>query len=360
MFRILAFLLLPVICLAQVNSNGEKPTGELLSNEISPNEIKRNASFNLDEIKVRWKKAALENCTGVPCVSFSAPGPVTSIVATPTGPTSVRVTFGEPASNGGSPITGYEATATPTSSAPAKRKSSAAITVKGDKSPIDIPGLTTGQNYIFTVVAINAAGGSPPTVTVTPVTPCTLNTATTEQIPPLNLNTSYDGPQEAKLISLTTGATGIGTPTGLPTGMTATWVVGGSIIIKGTPMVAGTFNYTIPLTGGCGSVEAKGTIVVGAAPPLCVLAGNDNIIIQSGTPLGSGLLIGTTPLGVTSIIYGGGLPPNTNLVWSEGHLYLQGQPSAVQTEPITFFFILKGGECDNKEAIGRFLLEVLL
>ena len=68
MFRILALLLLPVICLAQVNSNGEKPTGELLSNEIAPNDMKRNASFNLDEIKVRWKKAALENCTGVPCV----------------------------------------------------------------------------------------------------------------------------------------------------------------------------------------------------------------------------------------------------------------------------------------------------
>jgi uncharacterized protein (TIGR02145 family) len=31
-------------------------------------EIKRNALYNLDEIKVRWKKAALENCPGVPCV----------------------------------------------------------------------------------------------------------------------------------------------------------------------------------------------------------------------------------------------------------------------------------------------------
>jgi uncharacterized protein (TIGR02145 family) len=69
MFRILALLLLPVICLAQVNSNGEKPTGELLSNEIAPNDMKRNASFNVEEIKVRWKKAALENCTGVPCVT---------------------------------------------------------------------------------------------------------------------------------------------------------------------------------------------------------------------------------------------------------------------------------------------------
>ncbi len=30
--------------------------------------IQRNASFNVEEIKVRWKKAALENCAGVPCV----------------------------------------------------------------------------------------------------------------------------------------------------------------------------------------------------------------------------------------------------------------------------------------------------
>jgi len=31
--------------------------------------IERNVSFNVEEIKVRWKKAALENCTGVPCVT---------------------------------------------------------------------------------------------------------------------------------------------------------------------------------------------------------------------------------------------------------------------------------------------------
>ena len=39
------------------------------TSEKQPLEIKRNASFNLEEIKVRWKKAALENCTGVPCVA---------------------------------------------------------------------------------------------------------------------------------------------------------------------------------------------------------------------------------------------------------------------------------------------------
>ena len=36
--------------------------------------IQRNTLFNLDEIKVRWKKAALENCPGVPCV-VSPPAP---------------------------------------------------------------------------------------------------------------------------------------------------------------------------------------------------------------------------------------------------------------------------------------------
>ena len=261
MFRILALLLLPVICLAQVNSNGEKPTGELLSNEISPNEMKRNASFNLEEIKVRWKKAALENCPGVPCPSFSAPGPVTNIVATITGPTSVSVSFATPSSTGGSPITGYIATATTTSSAPAKRKSSATITVEGKESPIVIPGLVAGVNYIFSVVAINAAGGSTPTVTVTPVTPCTLNTATAvSNQSSLTLGTTIIV-LEAITIATTTGATGIGTATGLPTGMTATWS-NNSIKISGKPTAANTFNYTIPLTGGCGIVEAKGSITV--------------------------------------------------------------------------------------------------
>tara|TARA_R110002073_G_scaffold108336_3_gene243332 strand:- start:1642 stop:6312 length:4671 start_codon:yes stop_codon:yes gene_type:complete len=59
----------------------------------------------------------------------------------------------------------------------------------------------------------------------------------------------------------TTGATGIGTATGLPTGVTATWS-GDMITISGTPNVLGTFNYTIPVTGGCGNINATGTITV--------------------------------------------------------------------------------------------------
>jgi uncharacterized protein (TIGR02145 family) len=51
------------ICLS-VSLNGQSTN----SQDAEKNEsIQRNATYNLEEIKVRWKKAALENCTGVPC-----------------------------------------------------------------------------------------------------------------------------------------------------------------------------------------------------------------------------------------------------------------------------------------------------
>ena len=51
--------------------NGQSTNNQDLEKGTS---IQRNTLFNLDEIKVRWKKAALENCPGVPCV-VSPPAP---------------------------------------------------------------------------------------------------------------------------------------------------------------------------------------------------------------------------------------------------------------------------------------------
>jgi hypothetical protein len=58
----------------------------------------------------------------------------------------------------------------------------------------------------------------------------------------------------------TTGATGA-TISGLPTGITGTWS-NNNISITGTPTTSGVYNYTISLTGGCGSVSTTGTITV--------------------------------------------------------------------------------------------------
>ncbi|HEX8013714.1 MAG TPA: Ig-like domain-containing protein, partial [Flavobacterium sp.] len=63
------------------------------------------------------------------------------------------------------------------------------------------------------------------------------------------------------------GFTGIGTVTGLPSGVTPS-LSGNTLTISGTPTASGTFTYTIPLTGGtCGGTRnATGTITVTAAP----------------------------------------------------------------------------------------------
>jgi uncharacterized protein (TIGR02145 family) len=119
----------------------------------------RRSSFNLEELKVRWKKAALENCPGVPCITVTVPGPPTSVTAS-AGNASVSVAFVAPTNNGGSAITGYTVTSSP-----------GGVTATGATSPINVTGLTNGTAYTFTVIATNAIGNSSPSTASSAVTP---------------------------------------------------------------------------------------------------------------------------------------------------------------------------------------------
>jgi gliding motility-associated-like protein len=132
---------------------------------------------------------------------------------------------------------------------------------------------TTGplsSNTCFRANHNTTCGVSPSNVVCITVNP--LNTVTG----PGTATTCVNTPITA-INHTTTGATGIGTPTGLPAGVTATFG-SNTITISGTPTVAGTFNYSIPLTGGCGTVNATGTITVNPVPtvtpgsnsPICV------------------------------------------------------------------------------------------
>ena len=319
--RILLFSLLPLLSFAQSNSKVTLSTNKQTS-EKGPLEQKRNTIFNLDEIKVRWKKAALENCPWVVCPTSSVPGPCTTILATPMGPSSANVSFVPPTNDGGSPITGYIVTATPTSSAPAKRKLSSVIVITGTSSPILVTGLSFGINYIFSVLATNAIGGSPPITTTTTVTPCILNTALAASTnPTLDVNTVLI----PSITVATTGATGIGTATGLPGGVTAGWS-SNLITISGTPTATGTFNYTIPLTGGCGTVIATGTITVTAAntagaasstPTLCI----SNVLTN----------ITHTTTGATGIGSATGLPAGVSAAWASNTITISGIPTVTGT-----------------------------
>ena len=80
MARILFLMMLPFVCFSQITPSEDIPVNNILK-EKENLDTKRKASYNLEEIKVRWKKAALENCSGVPCttsVACSAGTPSTS------------------------------------------------------------------------------------------------------------------------------------------------------------------------------------------------------------------------------------------------------------------------------------------
>jgi uncharacterized protein (TIGR02145 family) len=155
-------LFIVTICFfALVTLNGQivqerLPGAEEISNRRSP--------FNLEELKVRWKKAALENCPGVPCITATVPGPPTSVTAS-AGNASASVAFVAPTNNGGSAITGYTVTSSP-----------GGITATGATSPINVTGLTNGTAYTFRVVATNAIGNSVASAASTAITPVAPNT----------------------------------------------------------------------------------------------------------------------------------------------------------------------------------------
>ena len=97
----------------------------------------------------------------------SVPGAPTIGTAT-AGNAQTIVAFTAPASNGGSPITGYTVTSNPGN-----------ITGTGSTSPITVTGLTNGTAYTFTVVATNANGNSLPSSASNSVTPSTVPGAPT-------------------------------------------------------------------------------------------------------------------------------------------------------------------------------------
>lgn len=150
----------------------------------------------------------------------------------------------------------------------------------GNGSTVTVsPASTT--TYTVTGTASNGAGGTfthTQTVTVNVNSNATSTASVPSSTPTLCINTLL-----TPITHTTTGATGIGVPIGLPTGITASWL-NNKITISGTPTSAGTFNYSIPLTGGCGAVSATGKIIVNAnLPAIVTIASSLATTICAGT-----------------------------------------------------------------------------
>ncbi len=151
----------------------------------------------------------------------------------------------------------------------------------------------------------------------------------------------------------TTGATGIGTPTGLPAGLTANWQYN-TLAISGTATEVGTFNYSIPLAGGCGNVEAQGAITV--KPANTVSPASSNPVLCINTPLTAITHTTTGATGITNAGVSGanGLPAGVSAAWAGNTITISGTPTVAGI--YNYSIPLEGG-CGSFFAVGA--IEVL-
>ena len=182
--------------------------------------------------------------------------------------------------------------------------------------------------------SVNATG----TITVNASATNTVTAASSSPTPCLNaLMTS--------ITHATTNATGIGAATGLPSGVTAAWL-SNVITISGTPTVPGTFNYSIPLTGGCGSVNATGTITVNPIATNTVTAASSSPTSCLNAVMTS---ITHTTANATGIGTATGLPAGVRAAWLSNVITISGTPTVSGT--FTYSIPLTGG-CGTVNATG--------
>ena len=143
----------------------------------------------------------------------------------------------------------------------------------------------------------------------------------------------------------TTGATGASV-TGLPTGVTGSWA-GNVVTISGTPTVAGTFNYTVTLTGGCGTITTTGSITVTANNTIAITsaAGTNIQTVCINTPITT-ITYATT--GATNATFSG-LPTGLTGTWAANVVTISGTPTTAATS--NFTITLTGG-CGNITSTG--------
>ena len=122
---------------------------------------------------------------------------------------------------------------------------------------------TPTQAGTFNYTVTLDGGCKPTTAQGTMVVNLTNNTISLTSGSGTNNQSSCRNSTITNITYATTGATNA-TVTGLPEGVSGSWN-NNVVTISGTPVpTAGTFNYTVTLTGGCGTITAAGSIAINA------------------------------------------------------------------------------------------------
>ncbi|MFO0467921.1 MAG: beta strand repeat-containing protein, partial [Bacteroidota bacterium] len=221
----------------------------------------------------------------------------------------------------------------------------AGVTASWVSNTITISGTPTESGiFAYTIPLTGGCGTVNATGTITVTTNNSVTSASTA--PTLCLNTTL-----TNITHTTTGATGIGSASGLPAGVTASWA-SNTITISGTPTVSGTFNYTIPLTGGCSSINATGTIIVN--PENTVIA----VIADSIACLNAAMTsILYTTTGATGIGASTGLPTGVSAGWIANTITISGSPTVSGT--FNYTIPLTGG-CGTVNVTGTISVKEII
>lgn len=232
----------------------------------------------------------------------TVPGAPTGVEGSASNAT-VLLIWSAPASNGGSPITSYTATAY-VGGVPV----GITATASGSATGVAVTGLTNGTAYTFTVHATNALGNSPESAPSAPVTPTTVTvpgapTGVAGLPGDTQVTVFWGAPASdgGSPITSYTVSTYIG---GVPTGVPVT-VAGTSALITGlTDGIAYTFTVHAGNAVGTGPESAPSSPVVPIPPPpdmaitmngpASVIAGNSAVYTLNVANLGPSTASGVT------------------------------------------------------------------
>jgi sugar lactone lactonase YvrE len=154
------------------------------------------------------------------------------------------------------------------------------------------------------------------------------------------------------IIHTTSGLQGIGVATNLPPGVTASFATG-IITISGTPTTSGTFNYTIPLLDGCGTVSATGTINVAANNTAGAASSTPTLCINTAlTPITHATTV-ATGIANSGVSGANGLPPGVSATWASNTITISGTPTAAGT---FLYSIPSTGGCASANATGTIIV----
>jgi hypothetical protein len=206
------------------------------------------------------------------------------------------------------------------------------------------PSDTGTFNYTVTVTGACGEVTATGTIIVRPNNTITLTSAPGTDNQTVCVNTAI-----TPITYSTTGATGA-TVTGLPRGLTGAFS-DGVITISGTPEVAGTFNYTVTLTGGCGNVTATGTITVQPNPTITLTSapGTNNQTVCVDTAI--------TPITYSTTGARGArfedLPPGVTGAFLGGNIIISGTPRVAGTYN---YRVTVTSDCGNVTATGTLVV----